>query len=175
MAIELIVNILLFAFAIFAFFHVGATMPTSPATQLGAEQWPQLVLGALMIAIAWNVRNYFKRNKKEDVAAAFSSFLPGVLKFVKSKMFIGMVLLVVMALAYQPVGFMATCLLFLIVYGILLGERRPLMLVVSSLAVTLILYIGFGVLLRLMLPRGDIPFLRDFAIWIEVLIFRLTS
>jgi hypothetical protein len=33
----------------------------------------------------------------------------------------------------------------------------------------LVLYIGFGVLLGVMLPRGYVPFLRNIAIFLEML------
>jgi hypothetical protein len=169
MALELIVNGLLFVFSIIAFWYVGATMPVSPNNELGAEQWPQALLVLLMIAIAFNIYKYFKTNKKEDIAAAFADFLPGIIRFVKSKLFIGMIILVVMALLYEPLGFLPTSLLFLISYGYLLGERRPLMLLVSSLIIMMVLYIGFSVFLGVLLPRGNVPFLRNTALFLESL------
>ena len=53
-----------------------------------------------------------------------------------------MVLVVVMALMYEPVGFMLTCLLFLFAYGLLLGQRNIPMLILSSVIITIILYIA---------------------------------
>ncbi|MDR3300809.1 MAG: hypothetical protein LBU43_12660 [Candidatus Accumulibacter sp.] len=49
-------------------------MPQSPESELGAEQWPQLLLILLIIALAYNLYKYFKTNKKEDIAAAFADF-----------------------------------------------------------------------------------------------------
>jgi hypothetical protein len=167
MALELIVNVLLFVFAGFCYWYVGATMPSSPASEIGAEQWPQALLALLMIAVAWNIFQFFKKHKKEDIKAAFLDFFPGVLRFLKSKLFIGMLILAAMALLYEPLGFMATSLLFLIGYGVLLGERRPLILVLSALAIMVILYIGFAVFLGVMLPRGYVPFLRNLALLVE--------
>jgi hypothetical protein len=169
MALELIVNVLIFLFCGFSFWYVGATMPKSSNTELGAEQWPQLLLALLMLAIAFNVYNYFKKHKKAEIAAAFADFLPGVGRFVKSKLFIGMVILVVMALVYEPLGFVTTAFLFLIGYGILLGERRPVVLIISGVGIMLLLYIGFSVFLGVMLPRGYVPFLRNFALFLESL------
>jgi hypothetical protein len=142
-------------------------MPKSADNELGAEQWPQALLVLLMIAIAYNIYKYFKKNKKEDIAAAFTGFFSGVVRFGKSKLFFGMIIMVVMALLYEPLGFLVTSLLFLIGYGVLLGERRPLVLIVSSLVIMLILYIGFSVFLGVLLPRGYIPFLRNFALFLE--------
>lgn len=170
MAIELIVNLLLLGFSVFCFFYVGSTMPKSPINELGAEQWPQALLLLLMLALCWNIYKYFKRNSREEITGAFQSFFPDVLRFFKSKLFVGMAIVVVMALMYEPVGFMSTSVLFMISYGLLLGERRPWVLILSAIVITLILYIGFAVFLGVMLPRGQVPFLRNFALFVESLV-----
>ena len=171
MAIELIVNLLLLAFSLFCFFYVGATMPKSAADELGAEQWPQAILIILILALAWNIFKLI-RDHREDIKASFQALGGDTAAFFKSKLFLGMVIVMVMALLYEPIGFMATCLLFLIAYGILLGERRPLHLLASSVIITVILYIGFSVFLGVLLPRGNVPFLRNFALFVESLIPR---
>lgn len=173
MAIELIVNILLILASIFCFGYVGSTMPKSAINELGAEQWPQALLIVLLIALAWNVRNYFKRNKKEEIAEAFRQFPSAVAGFFKSKLFIGMILLVVMAVLYEPIGFITTCLLFLISYGILLGRRKIVSLIISSVIITLLLYVGFSVFLGVMLPRGQVGFLREIALFLEAIVQRV--
>ena len=108
--------------------------------------------------------------RKEDVAASFKDFFPSIVRLVKSKLFFGMALVVIMALMYEPVGFIATCLLFLIAYGLLLGQRNMVLLLVTSVLITVLLYIGFAVFLGVMLPRGQVPFLRNFALFVESLI-----
>ena len=170
MALELIVNLLLLGFSIFCFWYVDTTMPVSAENELGAEQWPQALLILLIIAICWNLFNFFKKNKKEDIIFALRDFVPSIGRLLRSKLFAGMVLVVLMAVMYEPVGFMVTCLLFLIAYGYLLGQRNYLMLAGSSLIITVILYIGFAVFLGVMLPRGQVPFLRNFALFVESLI-----
>jgi hypothetical protein len=167
MALELIVNVLLLLFSAYCFWYVGATMPASPDSEIGAEQWPQALLVLLMIAIAWNIFAYFRKHKKEEISAAFVDFVPGIIRFLKSKLFIGMVILVIMALVYEPLGFVATCVLFLIGYEVLLGERRPVVVIVSACVIMVILYIGFSVFLGVMLPRGYIPVLRNLALLME--------
>ena len=160
MALELIVNLLLIAGGIFCFVNVSTTMPHSAVNELGAEQWPQAILVLMLIALAFNVIRFFKINKKEDIEAAFKDFFPAIGRFVKSKLFLGMVLVVIMALMYEPVGFMLTCLLFLFAYGLIL----------SSVIITIILYIGFAVFLGVLLPRGQILPLRNFALFVESLV-----
>lgn len=172
MAIELIVNILLLIFSGFCLYNVSTTMPKSAANELGAEQWPQVLLVLMILAICWNIFKFFKTNKKEEIAASFREFFPSVGRFLKSKLFVGMVIVCIMALMYEPVGFMATCFLFMIAYSFLLGERRPWMLLLTAVVVTLVLYIGFSVFLGVLLPRGQVPFLRNFALFVESLIPR---
>ncbi len=104
------------------------------------------------------------------MAASFKDFFPSIVRLVKSKLFFGMALVVIMALMYEPVGFIATCLLFLIAYGLLLGQRNMVLLLVTSVLITVLLYIGFAVFLGVMLPRGQVPFLRNFALFVESLI-----
>ena len=169
MALELIVNALLLAASVFCYWYVGATMPRSQDNEMGAEQWPRFLLIMLIIAIGYNIFCYFKKHRKEDISASFADFFPGILRFAKSKLFIGIVILVVMAALYEPLGFMATCFLFMIGYGKLLGAKKTLLLILVSLAVMLLLYIGFSVFLGVMLPRGYIPFLRSAAYFMESL------
>ncbi|MDR2079135.1 MAG: tripartite tricarboxylate transporter TctB family protein [Treponema sp.] len=169
MALELIVNILLLLFSVFSFVYVGATMPKSPDNELGAEQWPQALFFLLIVAIGYNIYKFFKVHKQEDIRAAFAGFFPGIRLFLKSRLFTGMILLVVMALVYEPLGFVCTCILFLISYGFLLGEKRVPVLIISSLGIMLLLYIGFSVFLGVLLPRGYIPFLRNIALFLESL------
>ncbi len=172
MALELIFNLFLLVFCGVCFVNVTTKMPHSAANELGAEQWPQAILILMVIAICFNLYKYFKTHSKEEIKEAFRNFFPGIVSFVKSKLFIGMVLVVVMALMYEPVGFMVTCLLFLFSYGLLLGQKNIPLLILTSVVITVILYIGFSVLLGVMLPRGQIGFLRNFALFIESLVPR---
>ena len=51
-------------------------------------------------------------------------------------------------------------------YGVLLGERRPVVLLVTGVVATLILYIIFQGPLSIFLPRGY-SFFRSFALTME--------
>jgi uncharacterized membrane protein len=124
----------------------------------------------LIIAIGWNLVSYFRKHKKEEIARAFADFLPGIIHFLKSKLFFGMIMLVAMAFLYEPLGFLVTCLLFMGGYGVLLGEKkRPVRLLISSVVITMLLYIGFSVFLGILLPRGYVPFFRSAALALESL------
>lgn len=170
MALQLIVNIFLLAACALCFVNVSTTMPHSAVNELGAEQWPQAILILLILAIFYNIYKYFKTNPKDEIAAAFKDFFPSVARLLKSKLFMGMALVVVMALIYEPIGFMVTCLLFLFSYGLLLGQRNIPLLLLTSVVITIILYVGFSVMLGVMLPRGQVSFLRNFALFVESLV-----
>lgn len=170
MALELIVNLLLLFGCVGCYINVSTTMPRSAANELGAEQWPQGILILLIVAICYNLYKYFKIHKKEEISTALRDFFPSIGRLVKSKLFAGMVLVVLMALMYEPVGFIATCMLFLIGYGLLLGQRNLTLLLLTSVVITVILYIGFSVMLGVMLPRGQVLFLRNFALLVESLV-----
>lgn len=145
-------------------------MPISAVNELGAEQWPQGILILMIIAIIYNIFKFFKKNKKEDIASAFHAFPADAAGFFRSKLFLGMIMVVIMALCYEPIGFMVTCFVFLMLYGYLLGQRNMGLLVLTSLLITIILYVGFAVFLGVMLPRGQVSFLRNFALFVESLI-----
>ncbi len=167
MAFELIVNVLLLVFSFVCYFYVGATMPQSAADELGAEQWPQAILVLLILALLWNIFKMLRHNSRADILQSFKDLGPQAIAFFHSKLFIGMVLVVLMAIMYEPVGFIATSMFLLIAYGFLLGEHRPLHLILSSVIITFILYVGFSVFLGVLLPRGQVPFLRNFALLVE--------
>lgn len=87
-------------------------------------------------------------------------------EFLKSKLFIGMILVAVMAVLMPIIGFIPVSFLFLIAYGVLLGERRIGFLVIVALVITAILYLLFQGALDIMLARGTGIF-RDFALFFE--------
>lgn len=170
MAIELIVNVIILVSCLYAFFYVGATMPVSQPSELGAEQWPQGIIILLVIALGFNIYRLIKNGKGGVLVGSFTSLGTDTAKFLKSKLFIAMVIVLVMAMVYEPLGFMTTSLLFMIAYGCLLGEHRWIRLIAFSLLLTAIFYISFSVFLGVLLPRGEVSFLRNFALWVESII-----
>lgn len=170
MTLELIVNVLLALGAIFSFFYVGATMPQSSNLELGAEQWPQGILILMLIALLWNINQIIKKNRAAAIPFNFKILAEGAGKFVKSKLFFAMALVIIMSLVLNTLGFFLVSFLFLGAYGYLLGERRIWKLIVFPGVITLILYAGFSVFLSVMLPRGTVPFLRNFSLFIESLV-----
>ncbi len=174
--LELIFNLLLLALCGYTLgFHVlEAPVPDKVARNPYALQpgvWPSVLLVLLMICLVVNIVRMILKNR-EGNALSFKEFGAQVVAFFKSKLFFGILLVVVASFLLEPLGFMVTSLLLLIAYGLLLGERKWLRLILASLGITLALYIAFGILLSVNLPRGTVPFLRNFALFVESLFGR---
>ena len=97
-------------------------------------------------------------------SVAFVGSIPG---FLKSKLFLGIVIMVAASFILETVGFIVTALFVLFFYGLLLGEKNVVRLLIASVCITLVLYIVFSGMLSVNLPRGTIGFLRNFALWLE--------
>ena len=168
---ELICNVLLFLFLGYSFFtHVlEAKVPkayTKNPNVLYPDVWPKLIILLLMICIAVNVVKIIKKNKGNP-DFNFSTFGKNCLNFFKSKMFIGMLILIIASLVLETLGFVVTAALLLFSYGLLLGEKKVWRLVIVSVLLALVMHLLFSGLLDVTLPRGTIPFLRNFALSLE--------
>lgn len=168
---ELIINILLVGFLGFTFFtHVAeAPIPAKilkAPVYLNPDVWPKVIIVLLEICLIINIIQIIKRNKgKENFT--IGAFIASVPTFFKSKMFLGMVIMVAASFILEPLGFIVTCFFVLFAYGALLGEKKIVNLAIFAVAVTFILYVVFSGLLSVNLPRGTVGFLRDFALMIE--------
>ena len=158
---ELIINILLFIFLGFTFFtHVlEAAVPASVARNpyaLQPDVWPKTIIILLEICIIINIIQIIKKNKgnPDFSLGAFAKSIPD---FLKSKLFLGIVIMVA-----------ASFMLFF--YGMLLGEKNIVRLLIAAVCITLVLYIVFSGMLSVNLPRGTISFLRNFALWLESIV-----
>lgn len=172
--LELIVNIILLVFFVFTLlFHVTeAPIPLKVLNNpnaLNPGVWPGVILVLLIGCMVGNIIRIIRVNKgkPEFTLKAFAEGIPG---FLKSKLFIGIVIVVVLSFVLEPLGFMPSSFLFLIAYGLLLGDRKYVRLIIMAVVITLVLYICFGVLLQVNLPRGTVPFLRNFSLFVESLV-----
>ncbi len=163
---DIIFSVILAVFCIYCFFLVGAESPAATPTELGAAFWPRIILVMMIILLAINIVNNLKAQKENKSSIMGELNLGG---FLKSRLLVGIILVAVMALLMSTIGFMPDCLLFLIAYGFLLGERRIPLLVIRSLAITVVLYVIFQGALDIMLARGVGPF-REFALFFEMLL-----
>lgn len=171
---ELISNIILFLFMGYSFFtHVlEAKVPknyTKNPNNLMPDVWPKVIIGLLMLCLLINIIRIFKKNKgKKDFN--FKALLAGAKEFFTSRMFIGMIILAAAGLLIETLGFVVTAFLILFFYGLLLGEKKWGRLLIISAVLALVIHIIFSGLLDVTLPRGTVPFLRNFALWLENLI-----
>ena len=171
---ELIANVLLLVFMVFSMFtHVlEAKIPktyTRNPSNLMPDVWPKVIIGLLCICLVINIVKIIKKNK-DNPEFNFKVFLKNSAGFFKSKMFLGMVIIAVAALIIETVGFVVTAVLVLFCYGMLLGEKKLVRLAIVSVALALVLHIVFSGLLDVTLPRGTVPFLRNFALFLENLV-----
>jgi CDP-diglyceride synthetase len=168
---ELICNVLLFVFLVYSYFtHViEAKIPKSYLKNpnvIHPSAWPKAIIILLLICIAVNIYKIIKKNKgnPEFTLAAFAKNSKA---FFKSKMFIGMIIMVAASLLLETLGFVVTAALTMFFYGLLLGEKKVWRMALVSIAVALLMHILFSGLLDVTLPRGTIPFLRSFALFLE--------
>ena len=63
-----------------------------------------------------------------------------------------------------------TAALIMLCYGILLGEKKIWRLVIIAVVLGIVLHIAFSGMLGVNLPRGTVPFLRSFSLFLENLV-----
>ena len=168
---ELICNILLLVFMGYTYFtHVlEAKVPKSYLKNpnvLHPSVWPKVIIILLVICLIINIRKIIRKNKGNP-EFTFSAFAKNSVQFFKSRMFLGMVVLIIAALILEPLGFVVTAALLMFAYGMLLGEKKWWRLAIISCLLGVILHIAFSGLLGVNLPRGTVSFLRDFSLFLE--------
>lgn len=140
-------------------------MPKSLPTELGPEQWPQLILGALIVLIGVNMVNIYKKTPKEKRNLDEIKNLR-LLPMLKSKLFIGIVIIFAYTFLLEPVGFLVSSMVMFACYAVLQGQKKPWVVAASAIGITFLLYFIFTKGLGIMLPRGY-GFLRDIALFLE--------
>ncbi|MBQ6529117.1 MAG: tripartite tricarboxylate transporter TctB family protein [Clostridia bacterium] len=171
---ELICNIVLFVFLGYTFFtHVlEARIPKAYLKNpnvLNPGTWPRVIIILLLICIAINVYKIIKKNRGNP-EFNFATFGRNTMTFLKSRMFLGMVILFIMSMILEPLGFVVTSALLMFAYGMLLGEKKWWRLALIAILLGIVLHIVFSGLLGVNLPRGTVPFLRSFSLFLENLV-----
>lgn len=167
---DIIFSVIFIVGAIFLYVYIGgatgSTAGLENLTDLGAAFWPRVILVLLIILSVVNLIQAIKKMKAEGATVTSGIDVVG---FFKSKLFIGMVLVCIAALVLPIIGFIPTCFIFLIAYGLLLGDKKYLRLVIVAFLITIVVYIIFQGALDIFLPRGKGVF-RTFALAIERLL-----
>ena len=171
---ELICNVILFVFLGYTWFtHVlEAKVPKSYLKNpnvLYPDVWPKVIILLLLICIAVNIYKIVKKNKGNP-EFTFAAFGKNSLAFLKSKTFLGMIILVIASLVLEPLGFVVTAALIMFCYGMLLGEKKWWRLAIVAVVLGIVLHIVFSGLLNVNLPRGTVSFLRSFSLFLENLV-----
>ena len=171
---ELICNVVLFVFLGYTWFtHVlEAKVPKSYLKNpnvLYPDVWPKVIILLLLICIAVNIYKIVKKNKGNP-EFTFAAFGKNSLAFLKSKTFLGMIILVIASLVLEPLGFVVTAALIMFCYGMLLGEKKWWRLAIVAVVLGIVLHIVFSGLLNVNLPRGTVSFLRSFSLFLENLV-----
>ena len=166
---ELICNVLLWLGLLYAYcFNVlEAPIPDRVARNpytLKPDMWPKAIIILLLICIAINIFNIIRKNKNNP------EFKLDALLSIRARMCIGIALVIAASFVLEPFGYMLTCVLVLFFYGLLLGQKHVIRLAIFSVLVTLVLYVVFSVLLSVNLPRGTIPALRNFSLYVESIV-----
>ncbi len=166
---ELICNILLWLGLLYAYFFnvLEAPIPDRVARNpytLKPDMWPKAIIILLLICIAINIVKIIRKNRNNP------EFSLDALLSIRARMCIGIALIVGASFVLEPLGYMVTCCLVLFLYGLLLGQKHVIRLAIMSVILTFVLYIVFSVLLSVNLPRGTIPELRNFSLYVESLV-----
>lgn len=161
---DIIFSVFLIIAGIGLFIMIGAD-PAAAASEneLGAAFWPQIVLVIIIVLSVVNIISSLKKLKAEGKTITSDIDIVG---FLKSKLFIGMIEIIILALALPVIGFIPSCTLFLIGYGVLLNAPSIPKLVIAAVLITIVIYILFQGALDIMLPRG-IGLFREFALVCE--------
>ena len=171
---ELICNILLWAGLLYAYFFnvLEAPIPDRTARNpytLKPDIWPKAIIILLLVCIAINIVNIIRKNRGNPDFTLASMF------DLRIRRWLGIALVVAASFVLEPLGYMATCFLVLFLYGLLLGQTHVIRLFIFAVLVTLLLYVVFSVLLSVYLPRGTIPELRNFSLYVEGVVSSVKS
>ena len=171
---ELICNILLWLGLLYSYFFnvLEAPIPDRTARNpytLKPDVWPKAIIILLLICIAINIFNIIRKNKNNP------EFSLDALLSIRARMCMGIALILAASFVLEPLGYMVTCVLVLFLYGLLLGQTHVIRLAFMSVILTLVLYVVFSVLLSVNLPRGTIPELQNFSLYIESIVASVKS
>lgn len=131
--------LLVFAVAVFAI-TLGFPGPAQP-NDPGSAAFPRIIAGALAVLAVLQLAR--PRRGEELPRGAAALRVAGMV-----------VLLVVYALVFEVLGFILSSVLFLLGALLLAGVRRPALLLIMPVAISVVLFYVFYNLLEVSLPAG---------------------
>lgn len=167
MILELLFNGMILAVSILCFVNITLVAPEPTPGNMNAAQWPQLIFGLLVLCLIINMLRIWKAAPpgQRNLDSLKNIRISG---FVKSRLFWGIGFMFLYVLLLQYMGFIPGSLLFGGLYMILLGEKKPLRILLADLILVAVIYCLF-INLEVMLPRGVSVF-RTFHLWAEGLV-----
>ncbi len=167
MLLELLFSAALFLFFGYCLFYISTTVTVSTVSDpLGAAIWPQILIVLLLLMLALNIYHIVKKMPRD--AFRLKGKMDGTWKrFLTSPLFLGMAALLAYAAVLNTTGFLLASWILCMVFSWLLGERRLAVFPVFSLATVVVLFLLFYKGMGIQMPRGTIPFLRNFALTVE--------
>lgn len=167
MAFAILFDLILIGLAGYCFvYEHNAAMSTTYTDPLGTAFWPELLLTLLIIFLVINIIQIYRGTPREERnLSALKAISPE--KIIKSKFTWGIILLIVYSLLLPVTGFLLTSFLMSVGMAYCLGEKRPHVLIIFAFLAVVLIFIIFFRGMGIQLPRGTVPFLRDFALTIE--------
>ncbi|MGI9407417.1 MAG: tripartite tricarboxylate transporter TctB family protein [Hyphomicrobiaceae bacterium] len=163
----LAIAVILFGFS-FQFNQPGSIYPPGPSA------WPRGVLVLMVLAALGNLYFHWKNGDSLQEGRIGIAVDDETLKAERdwpAKIRIGLILLVpfVYAMSLKTIGFYCATPFFIVAVILLMGERRPLPIILNTIGIYVILILFFLVLLNANLPQGTMrPFYdvsSQFLIW----------
>jgi len=139
------------ALVLLAFCGVAARLTMDvPADATGTTLGPNFFPWAMVIAIAVLSIGLLARSLKSRHATASAPAGSGRTMLLKLGFFV--ILMLVYAAVYIPVGYLGSTIGFFVVAMLVLGERRPIHVVAIPVAIVVGIYLVFTQLLKVYLP-----------------------
>lgn len=167
MVFEMLFSLALIVIALFCLGYVHTTAAATTYTDpLGTGFWPQVLLILLIVLLVINIIQIYRKTPKEERNLNVLKQI-SLQKILQNHLAWGIVVLVLYALLIPYTGFLLTSFVMCIAMSYCLGEKRPGVLVGFSFIAVIVVFIIFFKGMSIQLPRGTIPFLRNFALTIE--------
>ena len=136
--------------------------------RFGATGWPRVVIVVLAFTALGLLVEYLRARPDAPAGARAGPEPDGARASIAhiARMTVTLLLPLGYALVLDYTGFYATTPVFIFVYLLITGERRPLYLILTPLAISLAMTLIFTKLLYVGLPVGYVSPFYDFSNWL---------
>jgi putative tricarboxylic transport membrane protein len=164
---NVVAGIVCFAFAAFVYWIAGGIPAVTATDNLGGRFFPRMISVGLMIAslglivtglLGMEISGGTARGGKPPADEAApeprdqgARFGPGEVRLVAF-----VAVLIAYTLALPNLGYVASSLIAFAAMIAIIGERRPLQVILGSVGITALLYFVFAIVFAMNLPRGSL-------------------